>query len=113
MLSTSDWLMLFALSLAQAHLTRLLLQATILDKPRTWLQNKRPFLRSLLACQMCVGFWVALLVTAAQWRHPFLWSIHTLVVAFIGFLAYQLMEKYLPCPGCVSQLDLGGWEEMV
>jgi thiosulfate reductase cytochrome b subunit len=112
MLSINEWSLMFALALAQAHLTRLLLQASLLDSLRQWAQNKHPLLRNLLSCQMCVGFWVALVATSPAWRSPYIWATYTLVVSFIGFLLYQLVEKYAPCPNCTSQSDLGGWQEM-
>jgi hypothetical protein len=85
------------LSLAQAHLTRILLTAEILSKPRAWLQGKHPLLQKLLSCPMCTGFWTALLGAIAFPVASI--PLDTLTIAGLGFTIYMLVEL-LPCDKC-------------
>jgi len=43
-------------------LSSLIINASILTKPRMWVTNKYPLLGELLSCYQCLGFWVGLIL---------------------------------------------------
>lgn len=56
--------MIFVLgALASYRLTRLVVEDSILDRPRDWLTQKATWIEALLGCYFCAGFWVSVLVT--------------------------------------------------
>ncbi len=95
---------LLILSLAQAHLTYLLLKAEILRPLRERLGKKRPKLQYLLQCPVCLGVWAAVVVLLV----PSLISLG-LAVAGVGHAVYEFKEKYLPCHTCTSGKSTGNW----
>lgn len=72
-----------------------------------------PLIADFVTCPLCVGFWLALGITALVWTNVRTLVIHGFAVAFIGFLAYQFIEKYAPCKNCTSQEEFNDWKEMV
>lgn len=64
---------------------------------------KLPLVKELLACPVCIGFWVALLIC---WGRP----IDTLAVGFAGGILYELRAKFLPCKKCTNQVRVSDWK---
>lgn len=59
--------------------------------------------RELLACPVCVGFWIALVLC---WGRP----IDTLAVGFAGGILYELRAKFLPCKKCTNPVKASDWK---
>ena len=59
-----------AIWLAQYGMTFLLCDAKLAQKPRDWLTQRSTFLRDLLGCHFCSGFWVSLLVSMYLYWPP-------------------------------------------
>lgn len=55
-------------------ITNLVVNATILDGPREYMGNKSSFLKKLLSCMTCSGFWVGFVL-------GFLFNINPMVAA--------------------------------
>lgn len=47
-------------------ITNLIVNASMLDKFRSYIANKSGFLKQLLSCMMCSGFWVGIILTIFQ-----------------------------------------------
>ena len=79
-----------------AHLTLLLKEAEILNRPRTWLIEKHPLLKRLFECPLCLNFWAALFNMA----FPPL-SV-ALAIMGLAHVIYLYRDKNLPCSSCVK-----------
>jgi hypothetical protein len=87
---------LAVLALAAHRVTRLLVEDTILDRPRSWVAfHSHPKVDELLSCPWCTGFWVSL-----AWAGAFLlWPLGTLAAALpwalssaVGLLAARELQ---------------------
>jgi hypothetical protein len=87
---------LFILSILGWSITNILVNGSILDPLRIYLQVMNPVISKLLTCMQCSGFWVGILlgsfVSAEQIYNPFAELIiegsllgETLLIAFFGF----------------------------
>ena len=56
-------LTLVVAGLAGYRITRLLVEDTILDRPREWLEDRSAWAGSLLSCYWCAGFWIGVALT--------------------------------------------------
>jgi len=68
-----------------------------------WLQKrlrfeKVAFLKELFSCPICIGFWVALILSAF---HP----IQAFAMAFIGSYFYEWKQKNFPCVQCSNSIN--------
>ncbi len=96
--------LIFIRSFATAYLVILIMQSSILKRPRQFLSKLHPRLSELLSCPMCLSFWVGLCVCFLPER------IATfLVIAGLGFFIERAAKKYLPCEECSKPVpqDLG------
>ena len=50
-----------AFLLSSVGLTNVLMNGTILNKPRTWIKSQSSFFHDLFSCGMCLGWWTGLL----------------------------------------------------
>lgn len=71
------WLLVLLVFLAVARLTRLVVEDAILDRPRAWLQSRKPDgpLAYLLGCPWCVSIWLGAGVAAATYNWPDRWWV--------------------------------------
>jgi hypothetical protein len=60
------------------------------------------FLKELLSCPVCIGFWIA---TGLSLRDP----VAALAIAFTGGVAYEVKQKFLPCTQCTSKVNVSEW----
>lgn len=88
---------LLLLSFLGWSITNVLVNGSILDPVRVYLQVMHPTLAKLLTCMQCSGFWVGVLlgflITADQLVNPFAGLVignsiisDTVLVFFMGFL---------------------------
>lgn len=77
---------IFLWTLACFGITFLIADSTVFSKPRNWLANKSRFIRSLLGCYFCTGFWVSL----GLW----LW----LTYRNYGFMCSETDESFFSLP---------------
>jgi hypothetical protein len=97
----NDWSSLGILSLAQAHLVYLLVNSQLSHKLQARFKV-RGWLKELLSCPVCTGFWAALGLARLA-------PIETLAIGFLGGLLYEAKEKLLPCAQCKSKVDVSKW----
>ena len=96
--------MLIIVSVAASHLTLLLLKATVLAKPRQVL-SKLPLFKKLLACPLCLGWWIAMATYMSAKLLPL--PIEVIAVAGLAHMIYLYRDKNLPCPDCEKPVDNG------
>ena len=56
-------MILLITALAVYRITRLVVEDSILDRPRDYLMGRAEWVRALLDCYWCAGFWVSLAAT--------------------------------------------------
>lgn len=84
------------LLLAGFGLTNIIVNGTILNSIRDWLFKKSNFLKSLLICSLCVGFWSGVYI-----------SLVASIVTFGSPLFYFLTVPFA-CSGVSWILERGG-----
>lgn len=78
------------IALAAFRITSLIVDDTILDRPRDWvLARVGPKFKEGLTCSWCVGWWTAAAIVMAVWTWPWLLPFYAFlaVAAVIGLLA--------------------------
>jgi hypothetical protein len=76
-----------------------LLNSSLLEKPRGWLKKLHPKINELLTCRMCLGFWVALGLTQSL--------IPALAIAAGGFI---VGDRFLNCSACRAPKEIGNFK---
>src|SRR5579863_5901263 len=100
-MSTASWLTLIGLcSVAQAHLTRLTVDSSLMLQLRPRLPK---VLQELTSCPLCSGFWFAQMLSFWAFGTHIYSIIVGLAVAFVGDALYQAKLKLLPCANCSAK----------
>lgn len=89
-------------SLAQSHILLLLQKGTIFDKFRNYV-SRNSIVNKLVECPMCLGFWIALVISFCVGGDP----ISLFAIAGLGHIITLLRDKYLPCKTCTVSTESG------
>ena len=86
------------LILCLAHSTAVqLIQTAKPLAPLRRLLSRSPYLKGLIECPFCIGFWVAV---PLGYLLGFYWPVDSLAILGGGYLLFAAREKFLPCKTC-------------
>jgi hypothetical protein len=72
-------------------ITNIIVNSSILESLRIWIESKSILLGQLINCMLCTGFWVGLLVGLIYGESPvFMASL----VSLLGFIFSRLLEYF-------------------
>jgi len=71
-------------------LTNILVYGKIFDRPRAWIIKKIPFLKDLLGCIFCSGYWVGMLSSFFFWSPVMSLKLENLILDWHYGMFYPL-----------------------